>query len=415
MTTPAAAPRSTTSYELIWVGTARAAKATGMSWARITSAAASAKCSDANRRSYAITTPFACSPLPVTYRATPSAQRRTFSNVKSSAIRARQPSVPKTIGDFGASVVAGASVTAIVPSASLAVLPFSHARNERLDRLATRCGALEEGHRALGEDIAGSARQGQAARGALDDEVVRSRLRGLVRCHDAARPGAADGAQELRPRTEVVPSDISRRHGGASVARRALHHRPVDRDGPQAVIGRLEPGLAPGDRADHRDQPRVPIDGVSDRSPLPDEDSRVPAHAELRIELSRAGHVRLLLEALELVGVDAVDACRNLQVRDEVPVLGRRMDRLHADRHERRLDTERPDPREAFRGRKDAPVDRIVIRLDPGVGRQDEHHLGGIPLEPERREGDRGGGVAAVRLRDDVDTRQLLADHRSVS
>ena len=51
ITTPAAAPRSTTSYELIWVGTAWAANATGMSWARITSAAACAKCSDANRRS----------------------------------------------------------------------------------------------------------------------------------------------------------------------------------------------------------------------------------------------------------------------------------------------------------------------------------------------------------------------------
>ena len=51
MTMPAAAPRSTTSYELIWVGTAWTAKATGMSWARRTSAAAVAKCSDANRRS----------------------------------------------------------------------------------------------------------------------------------------------------------------------------------------------------------------------------------------------------------------------------------------------------------------------------------------------------------------------------
>ena len=31
ITTPAAAPRSTTSYELIWVGTARTPNATGMS------------------------------------------------------------------------------------------------------------------------------------------------------------------------------------------------------------------------------------------------------------------------------------------------------------------------------------------------------------------------------------------------
>ena len=51
MTMPAAAPRETTSYELIWVGTARTAKTTGMSRARRTSAAAIAKCSEANRRS----------------------------------------------------------------------------------------------------------------------------------------------------------------------------------------------------------------------------------------------------------------------------------------------------------------------------------------------------------------------------
>ena len=51
ITTPAAAPRSTTSYELIWVGTAREANATGMSWATSTSAAAIAKCSEAKRRS----------------------------------------------------------------------------------------------------------------------------------------------------------------------------------------------------------------------------------------------------------------------------------------------------------------------------------------------------------------------------
>jgi hypothetical protein len=51
MTMPAAEPRWTTSYELIWVGTAREAKATGMSWARMTSAAAAAKCSEAKRRS----------------------------------------------------------------------------------------------------------------------------------------------------------------------------------------------------------------------------------------------------------------------------------------------------------------------------------------------------------------------------
>ena len=66
MTMPAAAPRSTTSYELIWVGTAWSDRATGMPWARTTSAAAAAKCSEANRRSKAMTTPLADSPRSVT-------------------------------------------------------------------------------------------------------------------------------------------------------------------------------------------------------------------------------------------------------------------------------------------------------------------------------------------------------------
>ena len=48
------------------VGTAVRLNATGMSRARRTSAAARAKCSDANRRSYATTTPFACSPRSAT-------------------------------------------------------------------------------------------------------------------------------------------------------------------------------------------------------------------------------------------------------------------------------------------------------------------------------------------------------------
>ena len=97
MTIPAAAPRCTTSYELICVGTAVTLIATGMSRASSTSAAARAKCSEANLRSYATITPFACSPRSATYVATPSAMRRTLSNVKSSAMRARQPSVPNTI------------------------------------------------------------------------------------------------------------------------------------------------------------------------------------------------------------------------------------------------------------------------------------------------------------------------------
>ena len=81
ITIPAAAPRSTTSYELIWVGTPWVARKTGMSWASRTSDAAAAKCSEANRRSNATTTPGLGRPCRRRSAATPSAQRRTFSNV----------------------------------------------------------------------------------------------------------------------------------------------------------------------------------------------------------------------------------------------------------------------------------------------------------------------------------------------
>ena len=71
----------------------------------MTSAAAAAKCSDPNRRSYAMTTPLADSPRSAIVWATPSAQRRTFSKVYSSAMRARQPSVPKTMSVGGRPLV----------------------------------------------------------------------------------------------------------------------------------------------------------------------------------------------------------------------------------------------------------------------------------------------------------------------
>ena len=51
MTTPIAEPRSTTSYDAIWVGTAVCAYATGMLWASKISAAVTAKSSEPNRRS----------------------------------------------------------------------------------------------------------------------------------------------------------------------------------------------------------------------------------------------------------------------------------------------------------------------------------------------------------------------------
>src|SRR5260221_144703 len=60
-------------------------------------AAGSGKTWDENRRSKPMTMPRDCSPVLFTHSATPLAQTRTASYVYSSAMRARQPSVPKTI------------------------------------------------------------------------------------------------------------------------------------------------------------------------------------------------------------------------------------------------------------------------------------------------------------------------------
>ena len=80
ITMPAAALRCTTSNEDICVGVGPAENTTGMSWARTTSAAATAKSSLAKRRSYAKTMPLDCSPRATTYSATAWAQRRTLRN-----------------------------------------------------------------------------------------------------------------------------------------------------------------------------------------------------------------------------------------------------------------------------------------------------------------------------------------------
>src|SRR2546423_11676135 len=97
MTMPAFAFLRIVAHENDCVGDAVVARCTGMPCAVTTSAAASAKNSDENRRSNPMTTPRDCSPVLFTHSATPFAHTRTASYVYSSAMRARQPSVPKTI------------------------------------------------------------------------------------------------------------------------------------------------------------------------------------------------------------------------------------------------------------------------------------------------------------------------------
>src|SRR6059036_1516331 len=103
-------------------------------------------------------------------------------------MRARQPSVPKTIGDLTAvSVTIG-----LLGGTSLPFLPRSDPADQGIDRLAAGSRPGQERHRALGEDIARSRADGQHARVALDNEIALVRVRGLVRRDDAAGPGTAD-------------------------------------------------------------------------------------------------------------------------------------------------------------------------------------------------------------------------------
>ena len=97
MTMPAFAFLRIVAHENDWVGDAVVARWTGMPCAVTTSVAASAKNSDEKRRSNPMTTPRCASPVLFTHSATPFAHTRTASYVYSSAMRARQPSVPKTI------------------------------------------------------------------------------------------------------------------------------------------------------------------------------------------------------------------------------------------------------------------------------------------------------------------------------
>src|SRR4029079_11464994 len=158
-----------------------------------------------------MTTPFACSPLPMTKRATPSAQRRVLSMWSSSTIRARQPSVPKTIGDFAGAAV---SVTrGYLCGTSLLFLPCSDPADPGVDRLALGGRPGQERHRALGEDIAGPGRNCQSAPRAFHHQVSFFRVRGLVRGNHAPVALPPDRRDQLGPRAEVAPADIHGGHG----------------------------------------------------------------------------------------------------------------------------------------------------------------------------------------------------------
>ena len=64
---------------------------------------------------------------------------------------------------------------------------------------------------------------------------------------------------------------------------------------------------------------------------------------------------------------------------------------------------------------EDVAVDAVARRVDVGVGRHDDHHLVVGPVDGERRQGDRRGGVPAHRLEEHPAVGQLVADEALVA
>src|ERR671910_917803 len=138
-----------------------------------------------------MTTPFAVSPRSVTYAATPSAQRRTFSYVNSSAMRARQPSVPKTIrvGDGAA------------PVRVTSVLRFGAAFKQPLDERPVRRSPAQDGDGfRRGHPTALRRRDDPEVPGRpADDQVVLVDLDGFARLDDRSSAACAECSEKRRP------------------------------------------------------------------------------------------------------------------------------------------------------------------------------------------------------------------------
>ena len=99
MTAPPAC-RSTMLYVTVGVGAGLSQRNVATPLPAAVSATVLAKSSEANRVSKPTTSPLWARPRCCMYRTTPCAQRRTLSKVKSSAMMARQPSVPNLM-DMG--------------------------------------------------------------------------------------------------------------------------------------------------------------------------------------------------------------------------------------------------------------------------------------------------------------------------
>src|SRR3954453_1042578 len=151
-----------------------------------------------------MTMPLADSPRSAMWWATPSAQRRTLSNVNSSAIRARQPSVPNTI------VVGAGGPLVMGRAASRFGTAVQHPPNGR----DVRSRASQQGEGLGGGHATPLQRLDDAEPAAdpADHEVIGLALDGLARLDDATGPRGPDRAKERGPRPEVGPARVHRRH-----------------------------------------------------------------------------------------------------------------------------------------------------------------------------------------------------------
>jgi len=137
-----------------------------------------------------------------------------------------------------------------------------------------------------------------------------------------------------------------------------------------------------------------------------------PVHAGQVLRPLRA---RLLLERRQSIGPQAIDVRAGREVGDEIAVLGRGAGHLGAQRDKGVLDVEGPGREVRGRLREDVRIGVLARGIDVGIGRDDEHDVLGRPVEGDRRQGDRGRGVATHGLEEQGGVRELVADQSLVA
>ncbi len=123
----------------------------------------------------------------------------------------------------------------------------------------------------------------------------------------------------------------------------------------------------------------------------------------------------LLLEGAERVRLETADLGALRELRQQVPVLGRRPRHLRPQRDERILDPEGARRKVLGRGAEHVLVNAFARRLDMGVGRDHEHDLVGRAIDRRGRQGDRRGRVPPHRLEQKLGVGHLVANEPLVA